>query len=678
MFAGSIDELIPAVRAVCCWERSQLVTAEKAPDWHAYVNRSAGERGRAWRLRTSRDITTEAKTIRSPHFAGWGAADVRDIPRLVGRLTHADPCVRCQAINDLSSMGPAANSALPDLWNRFTDREPRLRILAADAALHIDADDPRPLLAIVLELRNPAADVRRAAVRCLVPRPELAAPFLPQLLAAFEREQSPYDVNCVALLGSSSDAPLRQKIAGAIARKIRTSIDPSDVPVPQRDEPLAIVLANGAGERRAGDVEETPPPIADIGEPPLPTLPLVGREGPCDPDFLFYALRVLAQLGPDSAPAFVTLKSMVRSGIDPFGRAAEILARFAPDGPRWLAGQMPRLPREQALLIAFALGDVGKRGLPAVPEIRKLLDVQFSTFRCRVARALMMIDAEGEGDLSLGALWQVALHADEQPDRAEALRILAEFDLFDSPKSARQRPALLKALCSGLIGEQSAALRQLTEQGSAARAVAPELWRMLKIPRPELQGELIVALWRIDGYSEAGGFRRDTRPILLDRLRRLLRADDAFSRVAALQAIAEIGEPARVLAPDVVKCLDARKTEEAAIGAVRALGPAAKTAIPKLILLSDRDEPNLQSNAIAALCRVGQGHPAGVQRLKEWCETEGDLSILKLIEPADLGGQKITPVLVQVIRSWNGNVVYHARELLRATDPEAACNLEKR
>jgi hypothetical protein len=226
--------------------------------------------------------------------------------------------------------------------------------------------------------------------------------------------------------------------------------------------------------------------------------------------------------------------------------------------------------------------------------------------------------------------------------------------------------------------ECSDALQRLVEHGPEARDVAPELWKILAKAKAPFRGELIAALWKIERPWQSGELQRDARPLLLSQLRQMLRTEDnADVQAAALSTIVGIGRPAGDLARDAIKCLDVYDVEPIAIQAVHAIGPAAKDAIPRLIRFANSDDLSVQKLAIAAICRIQPGHAYGIQRLKELCETEDDLSILLYLDPADLGNAKITPILRRAIYSMNPHIVDHSLKLLQATDPEAFRKLRR-
>jgi HEAT repeat protein len=117
----------------------------------------------------------------------------------------------------------------------------------------------------------------------------------------------------------------------------------------------------------------------------------------------------------------------------------------------------------------------------------------------------------------------------------------------------------------------------------------------------------------------------------------------------------------------LIDCLDDSNFDIVAVMALRAIGPAAKAAIARLIRLADKDEPYLQRQAILALCRIGKGHPEGIRRLVEWCETE-NFGILHSIEPADLGDADIRPLLNRAAACRHEYLEEHALELIRAIE----------
>lgn len=636
LYWGSVDDLIGHVQNILAGDEV-IVTAKKTSGglqdlFDGLPLNSAP----LWRLKASLRITKRAQTIRAANYVGWGAASECGRPAIVRRLVHPDPCIRSLAIDELESLGPAARGALPELWRRFTDREPRLRLRAAEAALRLDPENATPLLAIVFELQHGTPAVRDEAVGALNNHRERAQEFLPQVFAVVEQERPESRSSAVQLLGElgRQAAP---DVKRAIARCIAWQI--------QRSDQTEMWF------RRS-------------------------------------AVEALLALGPDIEPAFPILKRVVlHDSRHPALVAAAALINFDAGGPAFVGHllELPSINAERKLSLVRVLANAGPCAVPAIPGLRACLMDENQHIVFEAAELLLRI----EEDLDERA--RTALQAFAQaPNNLQVFR-MAFADNIDEPLrllraasgSSREGrrvicACLMKTIRQADSPQRDRALARLREYGAEARAHAPELWRLLKSADREFRVRLIAALWQIDCPTESGSLQRDPRQQLLLEIRRDLRKpqeeEGILRRLGRLPGIEEVGI---TLVPELRALCRVRNPQVVhnALNLLRRIGPAARDALPELLRLVDRDDSSIQQMAILALCRVGRGHPVGVERLREWCETES-LDILCSIEPRDLGRANITPLLLLAIRSWNDNLADHARELLRATDPEAACREE--
>lgn len=134
------------------------------------------------------------------------------VPPLTGILDQDDPEVRWRAAQSLGRIGRRAAPAQEALRRLFKDRDPRVRLYAAEACWKIAADAPRVLPVILEGLAADRRDLRMQAFRLLVsmgppaadakpalqrllddPRPHVrtAAASALRQLAAFEAAESP-------------------------------------------------------------------------------------------------------------------------------------------------------------------------------------------------------------------------------------------------------------------------------------------------------------------------------------------------------------------------------------------------------------------------------------------------------------------------------------------------------
>lgn len=659
LYSGTTDVLKRQVQAILAG-REVVVTAAKLD-----LDRPVSDNiHRIWRIKASLKIDSLPRTIRSPLYVGWGAGEREELPRMIAELTHPQWWRRSLAIREIASLGEKAKVAVPELWKRFCDERPLIRIQAAEAILRIDPENELPLLAVVLELRSREESVRDEAVQVLRRWKRFSGSLLPWLIASFERELAPFSVQLLDLIGElalSTDVELKRQLAVTIARKIRAANSVVFV-----ENSLARLLAE----------------LSDEAAGPMPArriLPI--RADDHDSTFHEVAVRTLISLGPECEPAFPTLRLMVRADASGSALAAAALAKFAPDGPDWLAKQLGTpLPVNKQNIIS-GLREAPERMHVAIPNLRKLLNDKDYSLRIDAACALFEIDMEAEGYRAAKALLKIAEN-EESRQRHFALAYLGMHKLLEpsyrTVESRRfERYLLMRDLRKPVAPRRTQALQRLQDMGAEAAEVVPELWRMLESENADLRLDLIRAIAAIDVPVERGQFVRDSRRRLAEKLRAMFHERSHQLHDLICTSIS-LGPDAVHLLAELSCCLGHAdiNIREGAMRALGAIGPEAKNAILDLITMTEEDNRMLQEGAIVALLRVSPGHKLGVQRLREWCQTE-DLHILRYLVPADLGNEMITPILLEAIESDQWYLSNDAFELLRATDPEAARKLKR-
>jgi hypothetical protein len=452
---------------------------------------------------------------------------------------------------------------------------------------------------------------------------------LPQVLAAFDNEQAPFGLGTIDLLGTLAERAsprMKREMVALIVRKIRSS-----------------------------DADE-------------------GR-------FRASAASALLSLGTEIEPAIPILKRLVIHGSQEVYSAALALAQHAPDGPVFLGHllNVPHASNRESILRALAAA--GPRASEALTALHCLVDSDDDA-RLRLF-ALSIIERIDPEHPIVDETFRQELYRLRNPNIRFLVREQLNWPYDDaslrSPEARRcMRYFLMKDIHDPNINARIAAVRQLAAHGAEAREAAPELWRLSKSADRFFRAYLIDALWRIDTASERNGLLRDPRAQLVAAIKRdLWRYGEGSHMIEFLPHLPEIERQGVSLVPELIRLSHAKRNRVAqnALSTLRAIGPAAKNAIPDLIQLMDKVNVSTQRAAILALLTIGRGHPLAVQRLRDWCETEGP-DIITELKPTDLGKEEISSILLKFIRD-NPTQANDAIELLKATDPDAAKKLDK-
>jgi len=202
---------------------------------------------------------------------------------------------------------------------------------------------------------------------------------------------------------------------------------------------------------------------------------------------------------------------------------------------------------------------------------------------------------------------------------AEKLRIIEELAQTGGP-ARRSATALVDALRDPDRQVRLAAAHGLATLGPFAADNLSFILPFLDVRDPtgdddELRGELLLAVAQMGAvpYSPYGDRQSETIPILVG----LLRHRNPKIRDRATLAIGAGGQYAREAVPDLVRLLDdtgdgdvesLRSVRAGAISALGHIGPAASSAVPKLLSIL-RTRPKEACFAIGALGEIGTAHP---------------------------------------------------------------------
>jgi HEAT repeat protein len=340
-----------------------------------------------------------------------GPAAAEAVPALAHELTGEHAHVRQAAAEALGQIGPAAEPAVPGLIQLLTDRLPASRQAAAVALARVGRADPAAIPPLIQLLPDRSDEVREAAVGALAGfGPDAVAPLIELLQALDSKSMEEWLRVRVQHLDWSCRAAARLEQGGSVAIGPRANFEEI------RREPIkALRSATWCFGHAVADQLR------------LET----AREA---------AVRVLAQLGPDAAPAV---------GV--------------------LADALTDKSRRTRLAAVRALGQVGPAARPALPGLVRAL-AEGDPVRKAATEALARIDpnwaTSPELDAAIAGLAADLKRAgDSGQGAADALVVIG-------PASV---PALIRGLASDDRIEREAAANTLGRLGPAARDAVPAL-----------------------------------------------------------------------------------------------------------------------------------------------------------------------------------------------------------
>ncbi len=224
----------------------------------------------------------------------------------------------------------------------------------------------------------------------------------------------------------------------------------------------------------------------------------------------------------------------------------------------------PELEKSVRYASAVALAEIGPDAHPAVVPLQKLMNDNHPRIRWAAAYALARIGPRAKE--AVPALKQMLMS--EDGNRAIAAEALGN---IGAPAAA----ALSDALTHDDFHVRMYAAESLAVIGPVAKESAPQvvqrLTKNLKDKSLGARVEAAVALWAIDGQIDQGA----------KVLAAALTEESDYYRIHASRAIRRIGAPAKETVPALRVLLRARG--EGAVSALAHIGPAAKAAIPDLV-----------------------------------------------------------------------------------------------
>jgi HEAT repeat protein len=193
-------------------------------------------------------------------------------------------------------------------------------------------------------------------------------------------------------------------------------------------------------------------------------------------------------------------------------------------------------------------------------------------------------------------------------------------------KAADDAASLTKALASESADERAAAADGLAALGTKAKSAVPALVKALEDQDANVRGHAAYALGQIGDhraivvnglFALAGDHEAIVRraairairslklphEVVMPKMVKMLQSAAPADAAAALATIAEAGEKA---VPFLTECLSHKEASYWACLALADIGPAAKSAVPQLAKLEQREEPEVRLQALVALGQIGE------------------------------------------------------------------------
>lgn len=482
--------------------------------------------------------------------SGSLSAQESNLKKLVKDIGSDDPKVCMHAVDSLGELGADAAGAVPDLVKALhhEDREVCWHICRTLGAIGDKANAAVPELTKLLKDENPK--VRGYAAFALGRIGKAALPAADALIAnAFDKE------------------PLVRR---ATLRALR-AIDPPQ----EKTLPLVIKILE------QGDMSVIIPALHSLAAEGKDAVPRL-RNALKHEKAQYWACVVLADIGPDAAPAV--------------GEIRDVLKSKDPD------------TRLQALV---ALGDIGKASRPALPAILEVAGSdKFEHVRYAAIYALGKIGTSDTVDAKLEA-W---MKSDDPFLRVVSAWALGRNNLDDKAVVGRAVKLIVESFKSDDVDVRRAAARAMVEFDADPQLVGPLLVQALNDEDDTVVANAIAAL-------AAFG------PKALDHI------DNALAnkglRHYALLLVARLGAEAASAVPAIVTALEKATDSEEDIEftreahfALSQIGPAGKSAIPQLMKALGSEHDEVSASASYALGKMGPAAVGAIPALQRATSNE--------------------------------------------------------
>jgi HEAT repeat protein len=397
------------------------------------------------------------------HTLAEGGAAV--VPALSTALEHKE--ARYWACLVLSEIGPAAKDAVPSLVKVVADERPEVRLNALVALAEIGPDAKAATPAAIKALDDSETSVRYGAAFAL-------GRFGDSSAAAALDKATQSDDHFLRQLAVWSAAKVEPNHGGKVNAAVKLLVAAlTDEHAAHRTAAARGLLELNQPELVSKEIDSLVPTLNDekldrfvtafasLGSRVVPRATEVLK----DPQRRERALRVLARIGPDAAPAVPEIVKLLGEG-DAQTRTGALFT-LAAIGPRAEAAVEPITKalddsdREVKLTAGYALGKIGPAAKSAAPALIKLAAAEDDDLKLAGVWALLKVDpSEAHVKAAVPAL------AKALGDDHEFVRIEAAMTLGDLGKAA-----------AGALPALEAAQR---DRSSAVRAAAAQAVKKIK------------------------------------------------------------------------------------------------------------------------------------------------------------------------------------------------------
>ncbi len=505
--------------------------------------------------------------------------DLEGIIRLVAQGVAADhrSWVRSSAAEALGRLGEHATGALPAFTKLLVDPDTAVRRSAAEALGRLGEHAAGTVLELTKLLVDPDAVVRQSAAEALGRLGEHAAGAVPELTDLFADRFPRVRRSAAEALGR-----LGEHAATAVPKLTELLADPD------------TDVQDGAADA-----------LAELGESAAAAVPeltklLTGEQIRVRPS----AARALGQLG-GHAVAVAELTKMLadqdttvrRSAGRALGRLGGRAAVAVPELRKLLYLDYRGWNTGVVDSATEALGRLGEHAAPAVPELTKLLIDPF--VGRSAANALGML---GEHAAAAVPELRRLLTIEDPQVREVAADVLGRL----GEHAAVAVPELMKLLADENLRVQFSATRALARLGEHAAAAVPELTKLLADEDHRVRQNAAEVLGALGAHAAQA----------VPELRRLLADENSWVLQSAAEALGRLGEHAAVAVPELTKLLSSNdySVRQSAAEALGQLGAPSSNALPLLASLLSDTENGFRQTVTRALeeIAVAVSHPQAV------------------------------------------------------------------
>ena len=568
-------------------------------------------------------------------FAVSGLAEeAASIEKLTQRLASSERDARRDAAYQLSRLGTAAKPALPALLKALRDDDKQVWAFALTAitALGPEAVDAVPTLIDDLNSKRPRTqrerDPRQAVMRTAYALTRIGPAAIPPLIEALGTDDIGLRAGATLALGG-----MGKEARAAVPALIKNLTAREDF---IRDEsvaalgrigsdaaaPLLAALSDSDPLRRAGAVLALAQFDAPVSEAAAQVEQLFAKE--TDPVVRVAVLTALPKLGVEPQQcvklllpavttddeairhaginALLSTRALRRAAVQPLAAllkdgnattrelAARALGRMGPDA----AGALPALleaTRAAGGAPAFsdALAQVGPTALPALLDALQKGNAAEGEWILRALR--------GFGPPAVSVLSEAL----KQPN--PAIRAAAADALGGMGRDAADAVNPLFVLTEDAEPSvQAAVLRALVALHADSGRLKPLLQTALTNPNEDVRKAAAAGTAALGGATALG----------VNGLLALLAGDDAAGRLAAVQALGQLGAQSAPAVDALAARLDDSSLQSPIVETLGRIGPAAAPSVPRLLAIAQKSGNDQRASVLPALAGIGPGANAAL------------------------------------------------------------------